>query len=204
MPKSKAASPTPDPLLAAVREEVLNYGVRRATLTSVAARAGVSRMTVYRRGGSMEGLVLEAVGEEFAALLREARAQAQGATARERLVGAALHAIAALSQAPLTTALRRHDPDLLLPYLVDRHGSNQNRIRAVLEDFIREGQADGSVRPIAPAAASLVLLHAVQDFVISSEIVTRELAWPELSAELAHLLNGYLAPFLTASPETAC
>lgn len=193
MPRAKPRASTPDPLLAAVREEVLAYGVRRATLTSVAARAGLSRMTVYRRGGSMESLVMDAVVEEFGSLLIQAREAASGQTGLERLVASVLYAVHALAEAPLTTALRRHDPDLLLPYLFDRHGSNQNRIRALLEDLIREGQADGTVRPISPATASLVLLHALQDFVISSEIVRKELAWDELRGELERLVRGYLS-----------
>ncbi len=190
MPKADAAHP--DPLLAAVREEVLAYGVRRATLTSVAARAGLSRMTVYRRGGSMEALVMDALVEEFGGLLQQARAGASGKSGLERLIHSVQQVIHALSDAPLTTALRRHDPDLLLPYLFDRHGSNQNQIRALLEALILTGQADGSVRPVAPATASLVLLHALQDFVISSEIVARELSREELNVELAQLVGGYL------------
>jgi AcrR family transcriptional regulator len=40
---------TTEAILDATRASVLDFGIRRTTLTDVARRAGVSRMTVYRR-----------------------------------------------------------------------------------------------------------------------------------------------------------
>lgn len=60
-------------VLAAVREEVMAYGVRRATATSIARRAGVSRVTVYRVGGTINDLVMSALVSEFRQLLDEVR-----------------------------------------------------------------------------------------------------------------------------------
>ena len=78
-------STTDQDLLAAVREEVLAYGVRRATATSIAARAGVSRMTVYRRGGGVKQLVLDALSREFETQIAEVVSGARGETVRETL-----------------------------------------------------------------------------------------------------------------------
>ena len=64
---------TDDALLAAVRDEVLAYGVRRATATSIAHRAGVSRVTVYRRGGGIRQL-LDALVAEFRNAVEEVTA----------------------------------------------------------------------------------------------------------------------------------
>ena len=64
---------TDDALLAAVRDEVLAYGVRRATATSIAHRAGVSRVTVYRRGGGIRPL-LDALVAEFRNAVEEVTA----------------------------------------------------------------------------------------------------------------------------------
>ena len=46
-----------DAVLDAARDCVLGYGVRRTTLTDVARRAGVSRMTVYRRWPDVQSLI---------------------------------------------------------------------------------------------------------------------------------------------------
>src|SRR5689334_25069792 len=59
--------PTPiaDPLLDAARACVLAVGVRRTTLTDVARRAGVSRMTLYRRWPDVRSLVGDLMTREW-------------------------------------------------------------------------------------------------------------------------------------------
>ncbi len=183
-----------DRLLAAVRDEVIAYGVRRATATSIAQRAGVSRMTVYRRGGGVKQLVLDALSLEFETFLADVVGGAGAPHARARLVRGVVGAVRAAGQAPLVTALRRHDPELLLPYLVDRHGRTQQAVLAVTTAALEAGLADGSVRPVDVRTAAHVLLHALQDFVISAEILARTDGLVDLEGELAHLVDSYLAP----------
>src|SRR4051794_38691007 len=62
----------PQHVLDATRASVLAVGVRRTTLTDVARRAGVSRMTVYRLVPDVTTLILEVISREFAALLADA------------------------------------------------------------------------------------------------------------------------------------
>ena len=64
-----------DAMLAAVRAEVIAYGFRRATMTSVARRAGMSRATLYRRGATLDDLVREALVADFAAAASDALPQ---------------------------------------------------------------------------------------------------------------------------------
>ncbi len=54
-----------DPVLDAVRDCVLAVGVRRTTLTDVARRAGVSRMTLYRRWPDVRTLVGDLMTREW-------------------------------------------------------------------------------------------------------------------------------------------
>src|SRR5918997_3185795 len=76
-----------DTVLDAVRDCVLAVGVRRTTLTDVARRANVSRMTLYRRYPDIHGVVRELMTREFTQVLGAARQQAADLpTARERLV----------------------------------------------------------------------------------------------------------------------
>src|SRR5438445_12710482 len=77
----------PQHVLDATRASVLAVGVRRTTLTDVARRAGVSRMTVYRLVPDVTTLILEVISREFAALLDDAeRGAARRRTARARIV----------------------------------------------------------------------------------------------------------------------
>ncbi len=91
-------------------------------------------------------------------------------------------------------ALLRHDPELLVPYLVDRHGHSQQAFVRYVEPVIAAGVADGSIRPGNPHVLATVVLHAVQGFVVSTDILGRELDEATLDAELARLVHGYLRP----------
>ena len=80
-----------DQILDAARATVLDFGVSRTTVSEVARRAGLSRMTVYRRYPDGAALMRALMTREFGALLAAAQAEAARApTARERLVQAAI------------------------------------------------------------------------------------------------------------------
>jgi AcrR family transcriptional regulator len=189
---------TDDALLAAVRDEVLAYGVRRATATSIAQRAGVSRVTVYRRGGGIKQLLLDALVGEFASAAEEVAARVldeeSPANGRETVVAVAAGMVETLSQAPLVAALLEHDPELLLPYLVDRHGRSQQLMLASMAAAIAEGVADGSIRRADPALLSVVLLHALTPFVVGSRVLTASHDHELVQQEVRLLVDGYLAP----------
>src|SRR5919109_3903658 len=114
-----------DPILDAARACVLAVGVRRTTMTDVARRAGVSRMTLYRRFPDLEGVLSALMTREFGRLVADAAARAQGATTRERVVSMVVHGSRALAEDPLFVRLLDVDPELLLPYVTQRLGGMQ-------------------------------------------------------------------------------
>ena len=65
-------------MLDAARECVLAVGVRRTTFSDVARRAGVSRMTLYRRFGDLEALLSALMTREFGRLVAAAQPQNGG------------------------------------------------------------------------------------------------------------------------------
>src|SRR3954462_50570 len=116
----------PQQILDATRASVLAVGVRRTTLTDVARRAGVSRMTVYRLVPDVTTLVLEGMSGESADLLRSAEAKAgRRRSARARIVGTTVEVARRLPGEPLFRRVLDVDPELLLPYLTDRIGTTQ-------------------------------------------------------------------------------
>ncbi len=194
-----------DDLLDAVVAEVTAYGVRRAIATSIAQRAGVSRVTVYRRGGGIKALVLDALVAEFARSIdevdRRVAAQVRPANGRETVVARAVGIIDALGEAPLVHALLRHDPELLVPYLVDRMGRSQQLLLASLEQAITEGIHDGSIRPGDPALMARTLMHALGPFVVGTRIVETFGDRAAVLAEVQLLVDSYLRPSSEPVPD---
>src|SRR3954470_2954303 len=134
-------------LLAAARETVLAVGVRRTTLVEVARRAGVSRMTVYRAFPDVQALLAALMTAEFGAVIREATATARKlASGRARLVGSAVAVARAVPDNELFGRVAEVDPELLLPYVVERLGTTQRMAIDTLRGWIVDGQRDGSIR----------------------------------------------------------
>ncbi|HPB72699.1 MAG TPA: TetR/AcrR family transcriptional regulator [Phycicoccus sp.] len=183
-------------LMAAVRAEVIDYGVRRATATSIAARAGVSRVTVYRRGGGIRQLILDALSYEHEQVVLAAVAALppRARTARDTLADTIVAGIVALRDSALVEALLHHDPELLVPYVTDRLGHSQQRLREFMRDLILAGHADGSIRAMDPDVATLTLILALAPFVLSAAIVRHEAAPATVDAEVRLLVDRYLAP----------
>src|SRR5471030_1848132 len=93
LPAEQDRREIPDDIANAVRESVLAVGVRRTTLTDVARRAGVSRMTLYRLVPDVESLLLDVMTRDLGALVSEIEAGvARKRTARGRLVAQTVEA----------------------------------------------------------------------------------------------------------------
>ena len=182
-------------LLDAARSCVLDVGVRRTTLVDVARRAGVSRMTVYRRFGDVTTLVAELLTRELASVLREADgAAAAEPHARARLVAGTAAGAAALERHPLWRKVVDVDPEQLLPYVVDRLGGTQRVALATFRRLVHEGQADGSVRTGDATTLAAAVLLAGQAHVMSARVVAEVLSDAQRAQALRLTLDGLLRP----------
>src|SRR6476620_2511802 len=100
-----------DALLDAARASILAVGWKRSTLTDVARRAGVSRMTIYRRLPDMQTLLGDLMTREWSGLV-----DAHDGTPLERLARGVASAVSALRGNELFAKIVHVDPELLLPY----------------------------------------------------------------------------------------
>jgi AcrR family transcriptional regulator len=184
---------TAEAILAAARAAVIDFGVRRTTLSDVARRAGVSRMTVYNRFGDLHDLMRALMTLEFGALLEHVAAKAAGEHARGRLVAALVLIARQLPANPLFRKVRAAEPELLAPYVLERLGGTQQVGLELTERAIAEGQADGSIRPGKVRALAATVLLIEQSFVFSATTI-RGASTSELLAGLEIALDGALAP----------
>lgn len=184
-------------LLDAARACVLAVGVRRTTMTEVARRAGVSRMTLYRRHPDVTSLIQALMTREFSAIIGRVDASAAAlGSARERLVATAVQGADELTRDPLFLRIVDVDPELLLPYVTTRLGAFQRAVVAAFERRVAEGIADGSIEAGAgdPALVARTLELALRGFVLQTLAEGAQAARAPQLAELARLLDGYLAP----------
>jgi AcrR family transcriptional regulator len=184
---------TTEAILSSARAAVLDFGVRRTTLSDVARRAGVSRMTVYNRFGDLNDLMRALMTVEFGALLERVADDPGGEDARGRLVSALVLIARQLPTNPLFRKVRAAEPELLAPYVLERLGGTQRVGLELIERSVAEGQSDGSIRTgkVRPLAALVLLIE--QSFVFSAATIpgaTRT----ELLTELEAALDRALAP----------
>lgn len=184
----------PGPVLDATLASVLAVGVRRTTLTDVARRAGVSRMTLYRMVPDVQTLIMAMLTREFGRLLDDAeRTAARRRTARAKLVTVAVEIVRRLPDEPVFRRVIDVDPELLLPYLTDRFGSTQHLAIAHVRELVVEGMRDRSVRRVDPDVLSTALVLATTPFVVSAPAVaptSRE----AMLLELERLIDSWLSP----------
>jgi AcrR family transcriptional regulator len=184
-----------DVLLDAAQRCVLAVGVRRTTLAEIARTARVSRMTLYRRFPDVRSVLAALMTREFGALLQHATAAGMAApTARERLVVIAASAIRALSGDQLFRTLLQVDPELVLPYIVQRFGATQRFAEGVVLSLLAAGHEDGSVRKAEPTAQARAILLIVQSFAFSLRPATADVDEAMLLEEFSHVLEAALRP----------
>lgn len=193
---AQSANPTTaDRVLAAARESILAVGWRRTTLTDIANRAGVSRMTVYRTCSDMESVFADLMTQEWAQVMAEAEAAVDPSSpAPARIAETVARAASGIRANEVFRRVVDIDPELLLPYLLDRPGRSQTAVLAVLEAAVAAGQAAGEVRAGDPARLARAVLLAAHAFGLSAAtMATDEVSVTDLDEELVDLIRSYLA-----------
>jgi AcrR family transcriptional regulator len=186
--------------LDAARACILDVGWRRTTLTEVARRAGVSRMTIYRAWPDMPTVLGDLMTREWGEVVARAVGEADAAlpgepTAADRLVAELVATTRALRENELFVRIVELDAELLLPYLLTRRGRSQQAIAELTAGRIEEGQADGSIRAGSPVAMARALLLVAHGFVLSAHtMVDDEVSEDDLDAELEQVVRRAVTP----------
>ncbi len=109
-----STEPVPSPELEAVLDAAgdcyLRFGVQKTTAADIAARAGISRATLYRRYGSHETIFLAVLTRESEAMARDGEVHLAAIhDPAERLVEGMLFAIEQVRQRPVHAAVFTSD-----------------------------------------------------------------------------------------------
>jgi AcrR family transcriptional regulator len=147
-------------------------GLRHLTMDDVARRAGVGRMTVYRRFGAKEALVdALAVRECRRCLATIASAIDRAAPIEERIAAVATVTLTLIREHPLLGRLARVEPESLLRELTNDDSAVFRLVREFLIAEIRRSQSVGELRSGDPAVLAEVALRLGASFVLVPDSV---------------------------------
>jgi AcrR family transcriptional regulator len=185
-PPAPAGSPvSPDnAYLDAAREAILAVGWSRTTLTDIARRAGVSRMTLYRRWPDTQTLLADLMTREWSQVVQGAATD--GADALDRIASGIVATVQALRANALLRRIIDVDPQVLLPYLLDRRGRSQEMVADALAGLIAQGQREKTIRRGDPVVLARSLVLACHGFTLSAHTMSD----PTMSDLTMSDLNG--------------
>ena len=180
-------------ILDAARDSIVAIGWKRTTLTEVARRAGLSRMTVYRRYPDAVAIYADLMTREWA---DQAPTGVDAAdTSAHGIAVLITERLEILRNDPLFQRLIELDPDILLPYLTERRGRTQQAVLTLLVPLIEHGQSEESIRPGSAELLARSILLAAQGFLVSAQTMTDAVVGADdLHAELIALVERYLRP----------
>ncbi|MFF1926524.1 TetR/AcrR family transcriptional regulator [Streptomyces sp. NPDC058221] len=182
-------------ILDAALEQFTLLGLRRSSVDDVAKRAGVSRVTVFRRFQTKDKLVEATLLRELGRFFeRLDSAVAALATMEERVVEGFVVALRHTRAHPLFGGLLRLEPEVVLPYLTVQGGFSLSATVAYLTGHLQraqqaEGRPDEDPQPVAELMVRVAvsfLLNPASCIEMDDEDQARAFA------------RRYLAPLLTA------
>jgi AcrR family transcriptional regulator len=163
----------------------LEFGIRRASMTVIAGRAGISPATLYRRFAQKSDVV-QAVGlREVRRFLAAVDAQVDASLpAQEQVVALFVAFLSGLRRNKLLARLLDTEPETVLPALTVNGGPVLALGRDYLADIIRRLQAEGAAElydpePVAEMIARVALSLALTpqtSLPLQDEAAAREFA----------------------------
>jgi TetR/AcrR family transcriptional regulator, repressor for uid operon len=141
-----AEDPSTTRILDAAYEQFCMVGIQRTTMEDVAKRAGVSRITVYRRIATKDALVDHVLRREFDRYVAQFLADVRAAeTAADRVVLGFASALRAIRRNPLLSRLLVVEPEALVRSLIGDGGRTLELLRSFVAGQLRAEQRAGHV-----------------------------------------------------------
>jgi AcrR family transcriptional regulator len=181
-------------ILDAAYEQFCRLGIQRSSMEDVARRAGVSRITVYRRFATKDTLVEHVVRREFRRYFDQFLIDIQQAgTVADRVVLGFVSSLRAIRRNPLIGGLIAAEPDLLVPSMITDGGRTLATVRQFVAGQLRREQRAKTVSADLDTdlVAELMVRISASFLAVPSQVV--DLDDDERLAEVA---RQFLVPML--------
>ena len=133
-------------VLDAAYEQFCRMGIKRSSMADVARRAGVSRITVYRRFATKETLVEQVVRREFRRYFDQFAVEIQRAgSLAERVVLGFVSSLRAIRHNRLIGGLMAVEPDAVVPSMTGDGGRTLHVVQQFVAERLRREQQAGNV-----------------------------------------------------------
>ncbi|HET9139486.1 helix-turn-helix domain-containing protein [Actinophytocola sp.] len=181
-------------ILDAAYAQFSRMGIQRSTVEDVARRAGVSRITVYRRFASKDVLVEHVVRREFRRYFDQFLIDIERAeTVADRVVLGFVSSLRAIRGNPLIGGLIDMEPNLLVASMIGDGGQTLATVRQFVAGQLRREQHAGNVSQDLDTdlAAEMMVRISASFLVIPSHVVDID-----DDGQLADLARRFLVPML--------
>lgn len=187
---------TTERILAATLRQFEEFGIRRSTMEDVARRAGVSRVTIYRRFPGKDALVEAVLLHEDRRFFDELDAVVgRCESVDERLAEGFAFALRYLRRHALLNRLLRTEPESLLPHLTLRAGPVLGAVRGFIAERLGEEVRDGRLPSLDVEVAGEMLGRLVLSFLLTPETAIRL----RTARDARAFARRYLVPALWAA-----
>ena len=157
-PQSKADEVTSS-ILDAAQEEFMEFGLRRTAVEDVARRAGIARVTIYRRFPN-KGALMQAVFVRECARFIESVEEAvdRDDPVEKRVLDGFTRAVLLVRNNALISRILQTDPELALSYLTVGAGPVLSVARVYLAGHLRRGRNAAAARSADALAETIMRL----------------------------------------------
>ena len=159
--------PASERILDAALALVAASGLRALTMDDVAVRAGVGRMTVYRRFGERDRLVDALAVRESRRCIAELDAAVDpGAPVADQVAQGFVTSLRLVREHPLLARFARHEPQAALAALNQDGGAILAMSRAFVAARLRAARREGRIGDIEPEHAAELLVRLGFSFLL--------------------------------------
>lgn len=159
-------------ILDAALEELLAFGLRRASMEDIARRAGVARITIYRRFPGKDDLVRAVVLREGQRVFAEVDAVVSALDdLDDQLVEGFAAILAAVRSHPLLQRLLVTEADQTITSLTTHGGPVVALGREYLAGHLLDAQREGRLADVDVRAVAEILVRLTLSFLLTPESV---------------------------------